>query len=1154
MKGGSFNLRRQAGVIAIVAAAFCFSPSLSGGTPVPGEFLLKFASPVAPSSWWHDAHGYLMTGIPSIDTLNVQYEVTDMIGIFYPLSTDPEILADQEEVGLDRVFKAIMNPAFDPVVVAADYHADPETEYAEANDVNEGDQLHQYTPNDTLFYRQWSLDNTGQTGGTPDADIDAPEAWMIQRGDSNVVIAIVDMGVSYNLPDLKPNIWVNPGEDLDHDGVVMDPDDDDDIDNDGNGKVDDFIGWDCVDEDSYPSGDEHGTWVAHVLDAVTDNTTLMASTASNCKLMVVRAGSGTGSGSLEFDDCAEAIEYAARNGADVINMSWSNNGTVESWAIMDACIFAYKRDCVLVASAGNNFSTAPRAPAHWESGQVDVIAVAGTDHNDNKYAASNYGSWIDVCAPSKDIVTVRPDGQWTTKTGTSFGAPIVSGIAALIRSACPTLRNWQVIDQIESTCDDIGLSGMGYGRVNAHSALQLNVRGWNPDVEVSTHGPDLQSSSADVAAVGDTVYAVWTEAPSLPVGVPEVYYARSTDNGDTWSAPIMLSTDDGISSTVPAVAAEGSEVYVVWTDGRWGANTDISFRYSSDYGETFGPEKNATQTAATAGSDGPDIAVAGGVAHLAWVEHGPLDNDCYYRALEDGARRNGLYLVSGNITGTNAVMARVDADGKYVQVVWQQDSGGTQIMHRRNTSKGDSTSWSNASTLRSAAVGTVGNPDVAAAGRNVYALWDEDVGSYREIKLRKNIMNGKPWSWRGTQDITPGDDNMNAREARIAAYGQGIDIVWSTYNGFNFEIYNSYSVDNGTTFSRPLRVTFNGGYSGNPSVECLPGWSAYQVNYVYVVWPDDSHDPGSARVRFKRREPRTAGLVDVSDSWDFDHHDLSGWGGAESGGNSISISSGPSVSAPNALFMYSQNPGVAWVETPPCSLDLDRPHWLTTWLYLDGLSNDGVIVMNNQEVRLEIAGGGDLLSGTGLLIETLAPYTWYLVECYATPDDGTYDVFLNEEYKATVPFEPGPPSLTIVLGDVIDGPAGYGAVRWDDLGYGGLALTAVGDLPPPGRRRYLDVRAYPNPFRRGVNIDFTLPASAGSEGAGGAVRGGVTVSVFDAEGRLVRSMRTAAHPGARSVVHWDGRGTDGEALPAGTYFIYVETESGAGASKVVLLR
>ena len=153
------------GVVAVVlSAALSFCPRVAGGDPIPGQFLLKFAYPVDPGGWYPNPQGYLMTGIASIDTLNVQYHVVDLIPVFYPLSTDPEIRAHEEEAGLDRIFLGIMDPVFDPDSAAQDYGADPNTDYAETNEPGVDAGVPQHVPNDEYFGRQWALHNTGQTG------------------------------------------------------------------------------------------------------------------------------------------------------------------------------------------------------------------------------------------------------------------------------------------------------------------------------------------------------------------------------------------------------------------------------------------------------------------------------------------------------------------------------------------------------------------------------------------------------------------------------------------------------------------------------------------------------------------------------------------------------------------------------------------------------------------------------------------------------------------------------------------------------------------------------------------------------------------------------------------------------------------------------
>ena len=191
-------------------------------------------------------------------------------------------------------------------------------------------------PNDGYFYNQWSFHNTGQTGGTADADIDAPEAWDITTGSDSVVIAVIDTGVLYNHSDLSSNIWNNPGE-IPDDG----------IDNDGNGYTDDIRGWNFVNSTNDPIDDqEHGTHVSGIIGAVGNNAIGVAGVSWHVKIMPLKAFDQYGQGSTL--NSIKAIEYANANGASVISNSWG--GPEYSQALKDAIDAS---PAVVVCAAGN---------------------------------------------------------------------------------------------------------------------------------------------------------------------------------------------------------------------------------------------------------------------------------------------------------------------------------------------------------------------------------------------------------------------------------------------------------------------------------------------------------------------------------------------------------------------------------------------------------------------------------------------------------------------------------------------------------------------------------------------------------------------------------------------------------------------------------
>jgi subtilisin family serine protease len=281
------------------------------------------------------------------------------------------------------------------------------------------------TPNDPKQSGLWGLDNTGQTilgvAGTPDADIDAPEAWDLSTGSRDVIVAVIDSGVALGHPDLTDNIWTNPGEIA---GNGLDDDD--------NGLVDDVHGWDFVDVDSDPLDyNGHGTHVAGTIGAKGNNAAGIVGVNWDISIMPVRGLNAHGQGTAWR--LAEAIKYACDNGAHVTNSSWGSAGASET--IYEA--FAACSQALHVTSAGNNAVDLDGELADFpcEFGGPDtpsgrplpnIVCVGSSTSVDTRSGFSNHGSEaVHLYAPGTSIGSSYP--TWTPLASRETFDPALTG-------------------------------------------------------------------------------------------------------------------------------------------------------------------------------------------------------------------------------------------------------------------------------------------------------------------------------------------------------------------------------------------------------------------------------------------------------------------------------------------------------------------------------------------------------------------------------------------------------------------------------------------------------------------------------------------------------------------------------------------------------
>lgn len=388
------------------------------------------------------------------------------------------------------------------------------------------------TPNDPSYPSQWEFSN-----------IQASLAWNYFSTGSTIVVAIVDDAIERTHPDLAANIWINAG-DNNTNGV----------DDDGNGYIDDRNGWDVADNDNNPnppsSAFDHGTHVAGIAGAVSNNGVGVSSIGYSVRLMCVKSTNSSSSVTHGYD----GVLYAAENGADVINMSWG--GSTFSTTAENIINYAHSLGCVLIAAAGNNNVSTVFYPA----GYTNVIAVAATTSSDTKASFSNYGTWIDVSAPGNNIYSTTVGASYGYKSGTSMASPMVAGLAGLMLSLNPALTNTDIRNCIQTTVNNIDGLNPGYvgqlgsGRINANLAMQCisSTLAWPPVAQFSANVTTV-TAGGQVTFTEECLYSPATWVWSFPGGTPASFNGANPP-------PIVYNTPGTYNVTLTATNVNGSDV------------------------------------------------------------------------------------------------------------------------------------------------------------------------------------------------------------------------------------------------------------------------------------------------------------------------------------------------------------------------------------------------------------------------------------------------------------------------------------------------------------------------------------------------------------------------------------------------------------------
>jgi len=460
-------------------------------------------------------------------------------------------------------------------------------------------------PNDPEFDKQWHLRNIGIPPNNPTspypwlagADIDASHGWNYTTGSPSIVVAIVDTDVKLDDPELASRLWVNPGE-IAGNG----------IDDDENGQIDDVHGYDFFNGDGDPSLEPgtsryyggHGTWMASILGAETDNGAGVSGVDWSCRLMVVQAGEAcTDPICWGIDNAAAAsgIYYAVDNGADVINLSFGS--TNKDAGVEVAVQYAISSGVLVIAAAGNNGTTDPGPDMSLYPAALDgVFAVGATAGNDWRLTWSNRGSYLDAVAPGVDLTAIGVF-EVTGETfiahglgGTSFSAAIASGVAALLFAQDPSRTADQVAQLMRDTADDMvgrpeeDVFGFdiyhGWGRLNLYRALALGSGDAPPQIAAPAvvNGYEEQRIRFTINVTdpdGDAIESLiaWTDSQAL--GTTGLFNTSADltegtiewwpDNGTAGDHHVWFQAENilkAVASTTIHVDDLGSPPY--WTD------------------------------------------------------------------------------------------------------------------------------------------------------------------------------------------------------------------------------------------------------------------------------------------------------------------------------------------------------------------------------------------------------------------------------------------------------------------------------------------------------------------------------------------------------------------------------------------------------------
>ena len=379
--------------------------------------------------------------------------------------------------------------------------------------------------------------------------------------------------------------------------------------------------------------------------------------------------------------------------------------------------------------------------------------------------------------------------------------------------------------------------GEGHAKTNAEEFNR------EPD---KTAMPTSSSASSDpgqiVIASGNNRFAVWQD--NTP-GNLEIFFRRSTDNGETWQPTVNLSTNPG-PSIDPQITASGSNVYVVWTQ-QAGTTVDALFMRSTNNGATWGPKvKLSTQDTDDRLVTNPQVAASSAFVYVAWYDTG--EKDAFFkRSIDSGGSFQGVVNLSnsGTVDNSNRNLVALAAAGTNVYVAWDDFFGSSDILLKRSTNNG--ATFSSVRNLTGTGGFDAIGPDLVAIGSNIYATWSDFDGSDYETFFARSTNSGGTFSTK----INLSNNAGASISSQVAVSGANVFVTWHDDTPGNLDVLMKRSVNSGGSFQAVKNLSNNGGSSINPQV-------ATSGSDVYFTWHDFT--PGNWEVLLRRSADNGATL------------------------------------------------------------------------------------------------------------------------------------------------------------------------------------------------------------------------------------------------------------------------------------------------------